>query len=110
MKIFILLIFFLFNISTVYAGVSYISEIKEEIVWDEIDSSSFATFSSNLFLSTTFIVPTMLTIQCGEGSINISLKTGEAEFVDCDPDEASKALFEGIKPFFEEWRDEICDE
>ena len=42
-----------------------------------------------------------ISVKCGEGTIEIDYNTGEASFNNgCDPSKASKALWEGIKPFF----------
>lgn len=41
-----------------------------------------------------------ISVTCGKGRIEVSYDTGEATFTDgCNPSEASKALWEGIKPF-----------
>jgi hypothetical protein len=54
--------------------------------------------------------PHSLIVECGKGAVRISLKTGIAEFIDCDPDEATKALWNGLKPFFERAIEEKCKE
>ena len=45
-----------------------------------------------------------LTVACGAGVIRISFKTGEAEFINCNPSDASKSLWTGLKPFFNDCR------
>lgn len=42
-----------------------------------------------------------ISVSCGKGTIEVDYDTGEATFNNgCDPSKASKALWEGIKPFF----------
>ena len=43
-----------------------------------------------------------ISVKCGEGEIVVDHGTGEATFTEgCDPSKASKALWEGIKSFFD---------
>jgi len=49
-----------------------------------------------------------MTVTCGKGWIEVSFLTGEAKFIDCEPSEASKALWLGLKPYFERWKEDIC--
>lgn len=69
--------------------------------------------SDDLFshTGTSFKIPqaSMVSFSCGEGWINISLETGEATFVNCNPSEASKRIWEGLKPFFEGYKKSICE-
>ena len=48
--------------------------------------------------------PQHLSIACGAGEIRISFETGEAEFINCNPSDASKHLWTGLKPFFNDCR------
>ena len=45
-----------------------------------------------------------LSFACGAGEIRISFNTGEAEFINCDPSDASKHLWTALKPFFNDCR------
>lgn len=45
-----------------------------------------------------------LSVGCGAGEIRISFETGEAEFINCNPSDASKSLWTGLKPFFKDCR------
>ena len=49
-----------------------------------------------------------MTVTCGKGWIEVSFLTGEAKFIDCEPSEASKALWLGLKPYFERWKKDVC--
>ena len=60
-------------------------------------------------LKTDLVLVADMTVACGKGRIEVSFLTGEARFVDCDPSEASKALWLGLKPYFEMWKMEICE-
>ena len=53
---------------------------------------------------------TYFSFQCGNGYASISLKTGNVDYGNCSPDEASKAFWEALKPTLEQIKKEICNE
>lgn len=50
---------------------------------------------------------TLIVIKCGKGRVEISCETGIAKFIDCTVDEATKALWDGLRPHFEAWKEVI---
>ena len=51
-----------------------------------------------------------VTFRCGEGSLIVDLETGEATFKGCNPSKASKAIWEGLKVFFDQYKKDMCGE
>ena len=49
----------------------------------------------------TYSLSSSLIITCGEGYVKISLETGIAEFHNCSLDQATQALWEGLKLYFD---------
>ena len=50
----------------------------------------------------------MVTFKCGEGNLVVDLETGEATFDGCNPSKASKAIWEGLKIFFDQYKKDMC--
>lgn len=72
-----------------------------------IDDVPVAPTNNNLYFKSSETVITPLThraisFTCGEGRIEIDYGTGEAIFTEgCNPSEASKEIWEGIRPYFD---------
>ena len=73
---------------------------------------NFAQAENDFFIKETasfaYIEVSFVSFACGDGEIKISMKTGEAEFIDCDPSEASKSIWIGLKPYFDGYKKSIC--
>lgn len=50
-----------------------------------------------------------LVIECKNGQVRIPYDTGIAEYNGCKPDEATRVLWNGLKPYFEKWKQEVCE-
>jgi hypothetical protein len=73
---------------------------------------NFAQAENEYLISESAVFPYVeiqfVSFACGDGEIKISMKTGEAEFINCDPSEASKNIWKGLKPYFEGYKKSIC--
>ena len=73
---------------------------------------NFAQAENKFFIKETpsfaYIEIEFVSFACGEGEIRVSMKTGEAEFINCNPSEASKNIWIGLKPYFEGYKKSIC--
>lgn len=58
----------------------------------------------NTNAASTIYEPKLLSITCGQGSIEIYFKTGNITLTKgCNPDNTSRAIWEGLQPWIEKW-------